>query len=173
MQDSNLMQWTFEFNPLLSCIYQDRSGVKINHNFLYKNVFIHTVIFSNDFILARIVVDSEPIPGTLGVIHARWGVNSSHGTVHTHSHSHSTPTCNLTLSFHLPACFWTVRGNQKEPIYMNTQRTCKTSRWQSSGSYQLPWSCEEMMLPAVLLLCLSFRQWNIFYCFGSMLQALN
>lgn len=57
---------------------------------------IHSLIFGNHVILARVVVYLYPIPGTLDkLIHPGWGTSPSHGTMHKFMHS-CTPRCNLT-----------------------------------------------------------------------------
>lgn len=74
------------------------------------------------FGLVKVVVEPEPIPGTLETIHAfilpRWGICPSQGIIYTYCTF--TPRGNLESPIHVLARLWEVEAKQKtlmKPTY--------------------------------------------------------
>lgn len=92
--------------------------------------------FNSRFILVRIKVNLEPIPGTTGMRNTPWmGSQSTAGHHHTLIH-----TLVKSLPVRLLACFWDVLEEAREPDWnphrhgKDMHQTCHTSRNPSSGS---------------------------------------
>lgn len=79
------------------------------------NKCIHLSIFSNSFILVRVVVDPEPVLGMLGV---RWELVLYGSSIHR-SHIHTWVQFSET---EILVCF----RRWDEETLINTQKTCKT-----------------------------------------------
>lgn len=82
--------------------------------------YIHSFIFSKSFILMRVAVDPEPIPGTLGARQENVLVGREFFPW-LRSPTRSRLGNNSAEPVQLPACFWEVKKPEnQEETHMNT-----------------------------------------------------
>lgn len=102
----NAIVWLFILKSLMShqyCLYIWLTNT--SHLNAMTWLLIHSFIFSNHFILLRVMVDANSSQGPCAYIHTR---------KHSHTHSHTRGN----LVYHLPESFWEVWRNME-----NTEET--------------------------------------------------